>query len=124
MRITLYGRIPSKKNSKNIIKRWWRTFIVSSKEYIKWEKEQIEYLWDNQTEILEWLPPYKIEYNFYLPDKRKTDLSNKVESINDMLVKFWCIEDDNCEIIQELHIYFKWVDKENPRCEIDILKLK
>jgi Holliday junction resolvase RusA-like endonuclease len=121
MKITLYGRIPSKKNSKNIIKRWWRTFIVSSKEYIKWENEQIEYLWDNQTEILEWLPPYKIEYNFYLPDKRKTDLSNKVESINDMLVKFWCIEDDNCEILQELHIYFKWVDKENPRCEILLL---
>ena len=122
MKITLFGRIPSKKNSKNIIQRWWRTFIVSSKEYIKWENEQIEYLWDTLTETLDFLPPYKIEYKFYLPDKRKTDLSNKIESINDMLVKFWYIDDDNSNILQELHIYFMWVDKENPRCEITFTK--
>ena len=37
-----------------------------------------------------------------MPDEIRSDLSNKVESINDMLVKFWLIEDDNWKIINEL----------------------
>ena len=119
MQIVLYGRIPSKKNSKQIIR--WR--IISSKNYLEWEKKQIEYLWDELTETLEVLPPYKIICNFYMPDKRKSDLSNKFESIADMLVKFWLFEDDNYTILPNIQLNYKWYDKENPRVIIDILGL-
>ena len=61
-----------------------------------------------------------IVYNFYMPDARKTDLSNKVESINDLLVDYWLLEDDNRNIIKELFIRCNGIDKENPRCEIQI----
>ena len=58
-----------------------------------------------------------------MPDARKSDLSNKVESINDMLVKYWLLEDDNWEIISELKVSCMWVDRKNPRCEVDIYQL-
>jgi len=65
----------------------------------------------------------RIEYRFYLPDRRRTDLSNKVESINDLFVKYGLLEDDNWEIIKELKVSWMGVDRENPRCEIDIYSL-
>lgn len=58
-----------------------------------------------------------------MPDHRKTDLSNKVESINDLLVKFWLFEDDNREIITELNIRCGGIDKDNPRCEVRIIPI-
>lgn len=58
-----------------------------------------------------------------MPDHRKTDLSNKVESVNDMLVKYWLLEDDNWTVITQFTCKCLWVDKENPRVEIDILEL-
>ena len=58
-----------------------------------------------------------------MPDMRKSDLSNKIESINDMLVKYWLLADDNWEIINELKVSCNWVDRQNPRCEIDIYSL-
>jgi Holliday junction resolvase RusA-like endonuclease len=58
-----------------------------------------------------------------MPDMRKSDLSNKIESINDMLVKYWLLADDNREIISELKVSCNWVDRTHPRCEIDIYSL-
>lgn len=58
-----------------------------------------------------------------MPDMIRSDLSNKVESINDMLVKFWLLADDNREIINELKVVCNWVDRQNPRCDIDIYSL-
>jgi len=58
-----------------------------------------------------------------MPDARKCDLSNKVESINDLLVKYWLLADDNRNVIKELKVVCNWVDRNNPRCEIDIYSL-
>lgn len=123
MKITLYGRVPSKKNSKQIVR--WR--IISSKNYLQWEKEQLEYLrikkLTKQLQQINPLWPYCIELNIYLPDKRKTDIDNKTSSVLDLLVKSWIIADDSCEIIPKLIINFMWVYKDNPRIEIEILNL-
>jgi len=54
---------------------------------------------------------------------RRADLSNKVESINDMLVKYWLLADDNWEIISELKVSCNGVDRTNPRCDVDIYSL-
>jgi len=59
-----------------------------------------------------------IEYSFWFPDARKTDLSNKVEGINDLLVKYGYLEDDNCTIIKKMILSYKGIDRDDPRCEI------
>lgn len=61
-----------------------------------------------------------IRYKFYMPDNRKTDLSNKIESINDLFVRYWIIEDDNRKIIRNIEAESMWIDRNNPRCEIQI----
>ena len=56
-----------------------------------------------------------------MPDARKTDLSNKVESINDLLVKYGLFVDDNREIIKEMYIRCEGIDRDNPRVVISII---
>jgi len=59
-----------------------------------------------------------------MPDARICDLSNKVESINDLLVKYWLLADDNRKIINEMYITCNGVDKANPRVEMEIYNQK
>lgn len=115
MKIVLYGRIPSKKNSK--VRTGKR--LIPSKQYILWERLQIDYLntlWIKELK----LNKVKIDYHFYMPDARKTDLSNKIESINDMFVEHWLLEDDNWTVIKQFNCVCNWIDKINPRVEIGI----
>lgn len=115
LQLTLHWRVPSKKNQK----QWTWKFLVSSKAYQERERNQLTIL-NEQVEKLNLSNELYVEYHFYMPDHRKTDLSNKVESINDLFVKYWLIEDDNRNIIRYLMIRCEWVDKENPRCEVKI----
>lgn len=82
--LILKGRIPSKKNQKQRTGRR----LVSSKAYQERESEQLKALLNQNIKPRKLKASYSIEYTFYLPDARKTDLSNKIESINDLLVKF------------------------------------
>ena len=68
-------------------------------------------------------PPFKIICDFYMPDRRLSDLSNKFESIADMLVKYGLFEDDNYTILQKIILNYKGYDKINPWCEIEIKEL-
>lgn len=61
-----------------------------------------------------------IKITVYFPDKRKSDLTNKVESIMDLLVDCWIIADDNHIVVHTLFLYSGWIDKDNPRTNIDI----
>ena len=117
--LILKGRIPSKKNQKQRTGRR----LVSSKAYQERESEQLKALLNQNIKPRKLKDSYSIEYTFYLPDARKTDLSNKIESINDLFVKFWLFEDDNREIIREMHVRAGWIDRDNPRCEIRILTM-
>ena len=42
-------------------------------------------------------------------------LSNKVEGINDLLVKYGYLEDDNCTIIKKMILSYKGIDRDDPR---------
>lgn len=64
-----------------------------------------------------------IELIFYAKDKRLFDLSNKAESIMDLLVDAGVIEDDNYSFVPELNLKFGGQDKNNPRCEVNIYEL-
>lgn len=115
---TLQGRIPSKKNSR-ISTRSGRSF--PSKKYTEWHKEAADQLSDLADECIDY--EVAISYRFYLPDNRRTDLSNKIESINDLLVDIGFIEDDNVKYVSQLHVYYMGVDKKEPRCEIAVSRV-
>ena len=119
MVIELKGRIPSKKNSKHMVFARGRSFLISSPQYITWHQEQSYRLKKIPTPI----KYCAIEIEFYAPDNRKTDLSNKAESIMDLLVDNKILEDDNWFVVKGLALLFIKVDKDNPRAIITITEL-
>lgn len=109
--ISIKGRIPSKKNSR-ITTRSGRSF--PSAKYTEWHKDASWQLKNFKEKI----SADYLELNFYFPDNRRTDLTNKAESIMDLLVDNGFLEDDCWQVIPNLRLQCKGVDKENPRCEI------
>ena len=117
MTLELFWRIPSKKNSKQIIALpWRRPMLISSTAYQKREKETISYIKKIWFWKIEW--PCDISYEFYRPDKRQCDIENKVSSIQDMLVKANILEDDSRKYIPSFCAKSMGVDPKNPRCVI------
>ncbi len=122
IKLTLFGSVPSKKNNKKIMFQRGRVSLRSSDKYLQWHHDQM------MTSGIKHIKPIKgpvkhIEITFFIDSKRRTDLSNKAESILDFLVDASVLEDDNCFIVPHLILLFGGVNKENPRAEIVIHSL-
>ena len=117
--IIIYGRISSKKNSRCLFVRGSKIVNIPSKRYKEWHeqasKQLVPYLLKEPIKNVKTL-----EISFYAPDKRKSDLTNKAESIMDLLVDNGILEDDSWFIVGNLVLLFKGVDREKPRAEIKI----
>lgn len=102
--------------------RGGKLFNIPSKRYKEWHGEA-------SAQLVPHLPKKpmseikSLEVHIYAPDKRKSDLSNKFESIADLLVDNGIIEDDNWNIVNDIRIIYKGVDREKPRCDIIIQKV-
>ena len=91
----------SKKNSQEI--RYNRStgkpFIAQSKLYTEFERECGYFLNKYKTNISY---PVNLKCTFYVPDRKKRDLSNLLNAIQDVLVKYKVIADDNYNIVQSV----------------------
>jgi len=114
----LVGRISSKKNSRITDRRTGRSF--PSKKYTEWHKEAT-------AQTLDIIPDVpltgikRVTLEFYHPDKRKYDLTNKVESIMDFMVDVGIIHDDNYVEVPELLLKSAGLDKKEPGCLVTII---
>jgi len=117
---TIKGRIPSKKNSRNIFVRGGKIVNIPSKQYGNWHKEASQQLIGGE----KIKGRCSVKLSFFMPDKRKADLSNKVESIMDLLVDNGIIEDDSWQYVPRLFMEFIEVDKKNPRVLVWITELE
>lgn len=97
-----------------------RPILISNGQFQAWNTEQLWYLKSlgsiRAREIIE------VVISYYLPDKRRTDLTNKTESLMDLMVDAGILEDDNCTIVPQLRLVYLGVDKLNPRAEIRIIQ--
>lgn len=104
----------SKKNSQQILinSKTHKPFIAQSKLYKEFEQNCGYFLNKYRTNIDY---PVNIKCTFYVPDKRKRDLTNLENAIADILVKYKVISDDNYNIIASWDgsriIYEKGVEK-------------
>ena len=120
--ITLMGRIPSKKNSKQIV-GGARKFIVPSNSFKVWHAPAMIEI---RQQIRGLKLPITLAYDhlvtlrFFAPDKIKGDLTNKAESIMDLLVDAGVLEDDNWFAVGAIDLRFGGVDRERPRVEVEI----
>jgi Holliday junction resolvase RusA-like endonuclease len=117
--ITFFGRVPSKKNNLRRVQVKGRLITLPSVKYCDWESTAVFDIKMQQINQLH--PPYKISYRVFAPDRKASDLSNKIEGINDALVKAGVITDDNWFVLTDLSVSFIEVDKANPRIEVEII---
>jgi hypothetical protein len=69
-------------------------------------------------------PPYLFTYTVYPASNRKFDLANVLSIVqkftDDALIEYGVIADDSFKVIPEIRYRFGWIDKENPRIELEI----
>lgn len=91
--------VPSSKNSK----QWTGKYLVNSKQVNSYIKKTQEY-WSFNREIFikklsKYKKPYKIGFYFIRDSKRKYDWVNPLQTVQDLMVKYRWIEDDNTSIM-------------------------
>lgn len=102
------GRIPSKKNNKQIRRRRnGQRFVGSSDDYVLWEKRHV-------AELMKWRGMFKgkrvsVEILYRSETNRAWDLTNKTEGIMDALAKAEVIDDDCVQVVP--HLALRWLGK-------------
>lgn len=115
--LEVIGRIPSKKNSVVMLCKDNRPLKFPSDKHRAWLKDaKLQLGLQAQPGTKLFTGP--ITLKIFAPDRRAGDLTNKAESVMDLLVECGHIEDDNWFIVPELRLVFGGVEKENPRVEI------
>lgn len=118
IRLTINTIPRTKKNSSRIVQVKGRPILLPSKQYLQFEQQVVR-----QTSPFFFKTiahPINIQCTFYMPTRRKVDLTNLLEAIDDALVKAKVIEDDNCGVVVSHDLSRVKYDKDNPRIEITI----
>ena len=117
MKLTILGQTPSKKNSR-INTRSGRSF--PNKRYTEWHKSASKQL-ERKIEICtpDAIDKVTINYMFFVQDLRRRDVSNMIESINDLLVDLGILVDDDWKHVR-IGRGDAELDRKNPRAEITI----
>ena len=114
----------SKKNSGQIVMRGKYPVLLPSKQYQAFEKECLPYLYRVKQEAGVVNYPVNVECIFYMDARRKVDLSNLLNAVDDAMVTSGFILDDNRDIIAGHDGSRVFNDRANPRIEIAITELK
>lgn len=113
----------TKKNSQQILinPKTGRPFIMPSAKYRQYERDAACFLQPSPPRPIECA--INIKCLFFLPTRRKTDLTNLLEAVDDLLVSVGIIADDHYGIVTAHDGSRCFWDKNNPRTEITITKL-
>lgn len=98
-----------------------RPMMLPSENYMAWHKDQSYVLIKHK--IKNPIERCVVELTFFSPDLRAGDLTNKAESIMDLLVDRKFLKDDNWFVVNRLHLYYGGLDRENPRVDIKIIPI-
>lgn len=111
----------TKKNSQQILtnSKTGRAFIAPSTAYKKYEKNAGWFItgWLRSLKIA---APVNVKCLYYMPTRRRVDLTNLLEATDDILVRYGVLQDDHCGIIASHDGSRVLYDKENPRTEVTI----
>lgn len=107
----------TKKNSQRIANCGQYSKILPSKAYVQYEKNAGWFLPHKGEKLSR---PCEVVALFYMPTKRVVDLTNLEEALDDVLVKYGVLEDDNSRIIVSHDGSRVLYDKDKPRTEVTI----
>ena len=91
---TIPVRPATKKNSGQIIQVRGRSILIPSKQYKQFEKDCLPYLYHvkDTAGVIDY--PVNVQCTFFTETKRKIDLPNLLNAIDDAMVKSGLIVDD------------------------------
>ena len=115
----------TKKNSMRIVRnrKTGKRRIMPSQKYMDYEAEAVWHCKRARVQrpIEE---PVEVKCLFYMPTRRRVDLTNLLESIDDVLVKAGVLKDDHSGIIVSHDGSRVLYDKDNPRTEVFIREME
>lgn len=115
MQFTIPIEPKTKKNSQQIVIVGHRPMIIPSKQYKEFEQAALWYI-----ERIGIDYPVNVKALFYMKTRRRVDLTNLLEALDDCLVKGGMLVDDNSQIIVGHDGSRVLYDKNNPRIEVCI----
>lgn len=113
----------TKKNSQQILinGKTGKPFIAQNAKYKMYEQDAGWFLKKLPEPISD---PVNVKCIFYRPDRKRVDLTNLLEAIDDILVKYKILADDTFTILAGHDGSRVLVDKDNPRTEIEITRMR
>lgn len=125
IKLTYYGRVLSKKNSKQIIrKRSGAPVIVSNPAAKANENDMVDQFSIQTIRQKKPVKRCKISVEVYQPTAQRRDLDNQLTAILDALVKAEVIADDSFKCVIEEKVRFGGIDKNEPRAIVIITEVK
>lgn len=107
----------TKKNSQRIANCGSYSKILPSKAYVQYEKDAGYFLPQRGAKYEQ---PCEVVCLFYMPDRRRVDLTNLLEAIDDVLVKYGVLKDDDSKIVVSHDGSRVLYDPVRPRTEVTI----
>lgn len=117
-------RPATKKNSGQIVMRGKYPVLLPSKQYLAFEKQCMPFLNHIKQTAGVINYPVNVECSFFMETRRRVDLPNLLNAIDDAMVKSGLILDDNRDIIAAHDGSRVFHDKFNPRIEVKITEMK
>lgn len=113
----------SKKNSQQIFinQNTGKPFIMPSAKFRQYESTAAYFI-PRQKKPIDY--PVNIKCLFYVPTKRKCDLTNMLEAIDDVMVTCGLLADDNYTVIEAHDGSRVLYDKDNARTEVYITPIE
>lgn len=113
----------SKKNHQQILtnKATGRPFIMPSKQYKQYEKDAMHFM-PKGMETID--TPVNVKCLFYMPTRRRVDLTNLLEAIDDVMVNAGVLKDDHSGIVVGHDGSRVLYDKNRPRTEVEITTIE
>ena len=119
MKIVFYGTARSKKNSQQIFRgKGGRPFITQSQQYKDYERMCLNQIMEKHRQRID--SPVNVQCVFYMPTRRKVDITNLTAAVHDILVKGGVLADDNRNIVAGMDGSRVFYDRDKPRVEIEI----
>lgn len=116
-------RPATKKNSGQIVMRGKFPILLPSKQYLAFENACLPFLnhVKEKTGVITY--PVNVACKFYMESRRRVDLPNLLNAIDDAMVKAKFLLDDNRDIIAAHDGSRVFYDKFNPRIEVTITEM-
>lgn len=115
------GNVPSSKNGR----RWTGKYFIASKTVVNYRKDTKQYYQkyasEFQKELKKYKLPVKVGFTFIRGTRHKFDYINPAQTVQDDMVSYGWLEDDNAENILPVFYQYEY-DKANPGVYIEILK--